>query len=111
LSDLGQIGAALLIAYAIATSWLMRASRSRPIDERENRLGALVGVGGGGLFGIILALALSERANVDHWIWLDQAAFGWVAASLVCLGVMVVLQPLVVHDWIDEEHRDYDAGD
>lgn len=111
LRSLAEIGATLLIAYVVETSWIVQASRARALDERESRLGALVGIGASGLVGIVFALALAERASVHHWIWLDEIAFAWVVASLGMFGVTVVLQPLLIHEWMDDDKRVDKTGD
>jgi uncharacterized membrane protein HdeD (DUF308 family) len=106
LRSLAEIGATLLIAYAIEVSWIVRASsNSRALDERESRLGAFIGIGAAALTGIALALGLAERASVHHLIFLDEIAFGWVAVSFVALGAVVVLQPLFTHEWLDDDAR------
>jgi hypothetical protein len=110
LQTMGQIGATLLIAYVLEISWLVKASRERPLEERENRLGAFVGVGFAGLLGIAFSLALAERTSLDHWIWLDALGFSWVALSLCLLGCMVVMQPLVTHEWMDDEDAEAESG-
>lgn len=106
LRSLAAIGGTLLIAYVVETSWIVKASRARDLDERESRLGTLVGFGAAGLVGIALALAISERASVHHWIWLDEIAFAWAVASLGMFGITVVLQPLLIHEWMDDEKQD-----
>jgi hypothetical protein len=109
LRSLAEIGAALLIAYAIEISWLVRASRARPLAEREARLGVFVGLGAAGLLGIALALAIAEPASEHHWTRLDEIAFAWAIVSLGMLGLVVVLQPLITHEWLDETQAT--AGD
>jgi hypothetical protein len=105
LSSLAEIGATLLIAYVIEISWLVRASRTRRLEERESRLGALTGVGYAGLLGIGASLALSERATAHHWTWLDGLGFGFAVGSLAMLGLMVVMQPMLTHEWMDDDKR------
>ncbi len=101
LENLAQVGATLLIAYVVEISWLVKAARSTSAEERENRLGAFVGVGASGLIGIGLALALVERASIGQWSGLNDLEFGWVVGSLSTLGIVVVLQPILVHEWMD----------
>jgi MFS family permease len=105
LRGLAEIGATLLIAYVLETSWIVRASRARPLEEREDRLGALLGIGAGALVGICLALALAERAAVHHWIWLDELCFGLVIGPLLMVAFTVVMQPLIIHEWMDEDEQ------
>lgn len=106
LRSLAEIGATLLIAYVIEVSWIVRASSpARALNERENRLGAFIGIGAAALFGIALALGLAERAKAHHWTSLDEVAFAWVTVSFLVLGVAVVLQPLITHEWLDDDAR------
>jgi multisubunit Na+/H+ antiporter MnhB subunit len=103
LRGLSEIGATLLIAYVLEISWIVRASRARPLQEREERLGTFVGVGAAALAGICLALALSERTAVHHWTWLDELGFGFVVGPLLMVAITVAMQPLLVHEWMDED--------
>jgi hypothetical protein len=103
LDSVAQIGATLLIAYVVEISWLVKASRSRDIEERESRLGAFTGAGAAGLIGIVLSMILSGRAEAHRWIWLDEFCFGWVIASLLMLGITVVMRPMLTHEWMDDE--------
>lgn len=100
-----QIGATLLVAFAVVVTGLVRVSHHRPRSEREERLGAFLGVGAGGLAGVFLALALSARADAGHWIWVDTALLAWIAISTLMLGVLVVMQPLVEHEWTPRQPR------
>lgn len=111
LRSLAEIGATLLIAYVIEISWLVRASRGRPLDEREKRLGFFVGLGAAGLLGIALALAVAEPAGAHHWNQPDEIAFAWAVVSLGILGLTVILQPLLTHEWLDETPATRDEVD
>lgn len=101
LGRLPEIGAALLIAYAIAATRIVSAARRRPGAERELRVGWFVGIGVCGLAGILIALVLSNPIRLS-WDFLDEAAFAVACASLLLLGLTVVLQPLAVHEWSEE---------
>ena len=103
LESAAQISATLLIAYAVETSWLIRASRHRPSSEREARLGSLTAVGLAAGLGILFSLALADRVQAHHWIWLDFLGLGWVVGSIFFLGSFVVLQPWVTHEWMYED--------
>jgi hypothetical protein len=105
LRSLAEIGATLLIAYVIEVSWLVRASRARRLEERESRLGALTGVGYAGLLGIGVSLALSGQVAAHHWVWLDGIGFGFAVGSLAMLGITVVMQPMLTHEWMDDDKR------
>lgn len=111
LRSLAGLGATLFIAYAVETSWIVRATRDRDLDERQGRLGTMVGFGTAGLIGIAFALALSERAGAHHWIFLDELAFAWAVASLGMFGIVVVLQPLLIHEWMSDDKLTGSAED
>lgn len=102
LRSLAEVNAALLIAYAVEVSWIARAARRRPRVDREHRLGGFVGIGAGGLFAVLLALLLAERALDGHWGSVEELGFSLTVAALAALGAAVVLQPLVFHEWSDE---------
>lgn len=104
----GQIGATLLVAYAIEISWLMRASRRRSLEEREVRLGAFTAIGAAAALGIAFSLVLTGRAEAGNWTAVDGLGAGWVAASLIWLGVLVVMQPWVTHEWMYEDDASVD---
>lgn len=103
---LAEIGAALLIAYAIVTAGIVSAAKKRPWREREARVGRFVGLGTSGLAGIMLALVLSEHDPRAPWQWLDQLAFAGTCVSLFAFGLVVVFQPRVVHEWQAGPQRD-----
>jgi hypothetical protein len=102
LLGVAQIGATFLVAYAVVVSWLVGTSRDRPSAEREERLGSFLGVGFGGLCGVAFAVVLSARTGKVVWTWLDDALLAWTTAAVFVLGVLVVMQPWVVHEWSDE---------
>jgi len=107
LESAAQIGATLLIAYAVETSWVIRASRHRPSRDREERLGSFTAVGSAAALGVVFSLGLADRVHAGHWIWLDGLGFGWVLGSILVLGLFVVMQPWITHEWMyeDEEER------
>jgi len=97
LQSLAQIGATLLVAYAVETSWAVKSGG--PLGADQQWMGVVMGIGAAGLGGIALALALSERLAAGHWIWIDQLLFGWVAGSLTILGCLVVSLPDLTDSW------------
>jgi hypothetical protein len=111
LETLGQIGATLLIAYVLEVSWLVKASRKRPLEERENRLGAFLGIGAAGLISIAIALLLAGRADHGDWKWWDELGLGFVVGPLLMAGIVVALQPLLTHEWLDDEDPPVSASD
>jgi hypothetical protein len=103
LRSASEICATLLIAYAIEVSWLIRASRRRDLEERESRLGAFTAVGAAAALAVLFSLILADRLEAGHWILIDDFGLGWVVASLFMLGIMVVMQPWMTHEWMYED--------
>jgi hypothetical protein len=101
LQTMAQIGATLLIAYAVEMSWLLKTSQKRG-PNRENWIGFVVGLGGCALIGIVISLGLAERSAVNHWIWLDEWVFSLAVGSLTMLGIVVVLLPDFIYNWMLE---------
>jgi len=93
LENLAQIGAVLLIAYTVEAVWL--AQRAELDDEYEEWLGFLVGTGLAALLAIAFALLLSEHRAAGHDNLLDDFGLAWSVVSLVILGGVLVLQPLL----------------
>jgi hypothetical protein len=91
---MAAIGATLLIAYGIETSAAVRVTTPGRDPAEELWIGVVVGSGAAGLLGIIVSLALAERAEVGHWAWADDLAFAFAASSLLFLGLFVVLLPV-----------------
>jgi hypothetical protein len=103
LQSVAQIGATLLIAYAVETSWAVKISGALSSDQRW--MGFIMGIGAAGLGGIALALALSERVVADHWSWVDEFMFGWVVGSLTILGCLIVSLPDLTDSWARKIRR------
>ena len=92
-----------MIAYAVETSWAVKASGA--LSEDQHWMGFMMGIGAAGLGGIALALALSERVVAGHWIWIDKLMFGWVAGSLTILGCLIVSLPDLIDSWARKIRR------
>ena len=97
-----QIGATLVIAFAVEVTWLVNKSHPRGGPPEEwvvfvSFLGLM------GLSGVGISLALVEHLIAGHENWLDRLGFAWVLASLLLLGAIVALQPATVHVWRQEE--------
>lgn len=99
LNGLANLGTGLLLAYVVEISWL--TSRMRRLPDYERRLGAFIGVGAGGLLGVVVALLLAAHRDAGHSNLLDSVGVSWVAVSLTFLGVVVIIQPLLGHEWSD----------
>lgn len=87
------VGASLLLAYVVEAVWL--AQRAELDDEYEEWLGFVAGAGIAGFLGIVLALLLAEHRLAGHANVVDEVGAAWVAASLLILGGVLVLQPLL----------------
>lgn len=104
-SSSAEIGATLLIAFAVEVTWLIKAS-DRSGGRREEWIGLVSSSGIAGLIGILVSLALVEHLNAGHANWLDRLGFAWVFASLVLLGAAVAVQPVMTYAWRRGEERD-----
>lgn len=92
---LAQIGATLLVAFAVQTGWVVQASRKRG-DDRENWVGMTAGIGSCALLGILVALCLS--VHTEPLDLLEGFGFAWVVASVGFLGVWTALQAWAMYD-------------
>lgn len=100
-----QIGATLLVAYVLAVTWLVRVSQRRPRRERETRLGRLLGVGTAVLLAIGMSMRLATLPETHDWDWLNELQLGFAVGPLLMAGGMVVMQPLMTHEWTPEEQE------
>ena len=101
---LAQIGATLLVAYAVQMSWVLQASRKRG-SQRENWVGATSGIGLCALVGIVLALSLA--GHHEPFNWLEAFAFGWVVVANVLLGIWIAFQPWAMYRWTHWFNTEY----
>jgi hypothetical protein len=97
LNGLAQVGATLLVAYAVETSWFVKVSHARGGD-RENWVGFAAALGVSGVLGIGSALALSGHGDGSR-SWIEEFGFGWSVSSLGLLGLLVGLLPLFLYEW------------
>jgi cytochrome bd-type quinol oxidase subunit 2 len=103
LSDLAQIGATLLIAYAIETSWFVKESRTRG-RERENWIGFVAGIGLSSVIGIAIAIALVGAKSSS---FLATLGVTWMLFSLGFLSVLVACWPYVIYSWVHSIRAEY----
>lgn len=97
------IGASFFLAYVIEATWL--AQRFPHKERSELILGGLMGLATSGLLGVILALMLSERPVTEPFGRTEDLYFWWSLISLTGLGLLVALQPGVVHIWLEEDEE------
>ena len=100
LKDIASLGTGLLLAYVIEISWL--TARMSRAPDYERRLGAFVGIAAGGLLGVVIALLLAAHRAAGHSNPLDTIGVSFVAVSLAFLGGIVIIQPLLVHEWPED---------
>jgi hypothetical protein len=101
---LAQIGATLLVAYAVQMSWVLQVSHKRG-PQRENWVGVTTGIGLSALVGIVLSLALADHQEAFNWF--EAFAFGWVLMANALLGVWIALQPWAMYHWTHWFNTDY----
>lgn len=104
LSAMAQIGATLLIAYAVETSWFIKESRVRG-SKRENWVGFVAGIGVCSAFGVAFAIALLEHHGPSNF--LEAFAGMWMLFSLGFLALLVALLPYVLYEWAHTIHTEY----
>ena len=100
LEGIASLGTGLLLAYVVEVSWLTGHIRQAP--DYERRLGVTVGLGAGGLTGVVAVLLLAAHHAAGHSNLLDSIGLSWVVVSLAILGGLVIIQPLLIHEWSDE---------
>ncbi|MGN6257732.1 MAG: hypothetical protein ACTHN3_08295 [Solirubrobacterales bacterium] len=104
LSDIAQIGATLLVAYAIEMSWFVKESRTRG-GRREKWVGFVAGIGFCSALGILSAIALVTPEDPSSFF----AAVGivWTIFSIGFLGFLVALLPYLLYDLVHTLHVEY----
>lgn len=99
-----QVGATLLIAYGVEISWFIKESRLRGAN-RQNWVGVAAGLGGSGMIGIAIALALS--AGNGGLGWIEAFGFSWALFSIGALGGLVAFLPVVIYEFTHIVHAEY----
>lgn len=105
LSDMAQIGATLLVAYAVETSWLVKQSHGRGSDS-ERWIGFVAGLGAAGALGIAFAVALLGHAE-GPFNSIEQWAAAWAVFSLGLLAGLVGVLPYVLYEWRHALNTEY----
>jgi hypothetical protein len=104
LSAMAQIGATLLIAYAVETSWFIKESRIRG-SKRENWVGFVAGLGACSALGVGFAITLLGHHGPPNF--LEAFAATWTLFSLVFLAALVAFLPYVLYEWVHMIHTEY----
>jgi hypothetical protein len=99
-----QIGATLLVAYAIETSWWLKVSRRRS-SNRENWVGYVSGIGLCGFIGVAVSLILSV-GPVDL-SWFESYWMVWSFFTLLLLGGLVATLPMLIYEWTHSLQAEY----
>lgn len=103
---LAQIGATLLIAFAVEQAALIRALGIRDL-AREAFAGFAVCLGAMGVVGSGVALGLSQDAGHLRGPW-DAALCAFSFVSIGLLGMLVAIRPMLAYDEIRARHRNSD---
>lgn len=104
--EIVQVGIVLLLGYVVELVWFVQRIAQAP--DYENRLGGLTGIGIAGLIGVVLAILLGAHLAAGHNNVLDDIGLAWIVPSLAFMAGVVVIQPLLVHEW-DEPSAKHDA--
>jgi uncharacterized membrane protein YfcA len=99
-----QIGATLLVAYAVQTGWVVQTSRKRGAD-RENWVGMTSGVGCCALVGILVALCLAPHQ--EPLDLLEGFGFAWAVTSIAFLGLWTALQTWATYGLAHKFNTEY----
>jgi hypothetical protein len=101
---LAQVGATLLIAYAVEIAGFVKALRRRDGDQ-EKWLGFVTGIGACGLAGIGVALALGERTG--DLTMVQEIGFSWAIGTIGMLGVVATSIPYLMYEWTHSLQAEY----
>jgi hypothetical protein len=101
--SLAQIGATLLVAYAVQVGWVIQNSRTRG-SNRENWAGVTTGVGCSGLIGIAIGLCLSSKESLSL---VEEFGFSWAVMSVGFLGLWIAIQPWAMYDMHHRFNTEY----
>jgi hypothetical protein len=96
--DLAQVGAALLIAFAVATA-TASAFTGGDLKDHINWLGGVCGIGISGFLGVAASVGLAAYREAGHAGWLDILGLCWIALSILLLGMLVALLPYASYWW------------
>lgn len=97
LRSVALIGATLVLAYVVEAVWLAQRVDQSEDYEYEEWLGFVSGAGIAGFLGVVFALLLAEHRVAGHSNFIDELGVAWVAVSLLILGFILVLQPVLAN--------------
>ncbi|HET8814012.1 MAG TPA: hypothetical protein VFM51_03565 [Solirubrobacterales bacterium] len=99
-----QLGATLLVAYALESGAMIKALRRRGRNQ-EMLVGFISALGLSGMIGVAISLMLSEHGGRLSTLELVASAFSLSAIGL--LGALVALQPLLIYEWSHAATTEY----
>jgi len=96
--DLSQVGAAMFVAFAVATAGAS-AFTGGDLKNHLNWLGATCGLGLSGFLAIGSSVALAAFREAGHAGWLDILGLCWVGSAVAFLGGTVAILPYAAFNW------------
>jgi hypothetical protein len=102
--SVAQIGAAFLIAYGVETTWVIRETNERS-GSYQSWLGLITGFALCGLSGIVIAAGLASGSGTSV---LRELAFAWSCASIIMLGALVAVTPILTYEWRHQLNTELD---
>lgn len=96
--DLAQAGAALFVAFAVATAGAS-AFAGGDLKEHLAWVGAICGLGISGFLAIGSSVALAAFREAGHAGWLDIFGLCWTGSSFALLGILVAALPYATFRW------------
>jgi len=95
---IAQVGIAIVFAFVVEAVWIVeRVNRNDP--DHPDFLGTMCGFAIAGLTGVAISLAVGAHRAAGHSNLLDAFGFWWSVASLMILGGLVVVQPLLTDQY------------
>lgn len=91
---IAQVGIAVVFAFIVEAVWMVERV-NRDDDDHRDWLGTTCGFGFAGLAGVGVALFVGGHRAAGHANLLDSAGLWWSVTSLVMLGAIVVVNPLL----------------
>ena len=96
--DLMQLGAAVFIAFAVATAGAA-AFNGGDLKLHVNWLGGACGLGLSGFLGLVASIGLAAYREAGHSGWLDIFGLCWIATSTLLLGCLIAVLPYTAFRW------------
>lgn len=105
---IAQIGIAIVFAYIVEAVWMVERVNRADADHRD-WLGTTCGFGVAGLTGVGIALFVGGHRDAGHANLLDALGLWWSVASLIVLGAIVVIHPILAD--IDRAKNERNPGE